>query len=256
MKPSRAHLVVVCLSLIGWPLLAQAGFKDELHKQFGSAAASSASVAPAMAGLPGLSQTEMTQGLKEALSKGAKSAIAQLGKDGGFLNDASVKIPMPASLAKVEKLLRGLHQDKQADRFVATMNHAAEQAMPQAASVFSEAIDSMTLEDASGILKGPDNAATRYFRQKSEAKLTERFKPIISSATEQAGVTSTYKKMMNKAGPMARFMGGADDLDGYVTAKALDGLFSKLAIEEKAIRSNPVERTTDLLKKVFGSFAH
>jgi len=237
-------------------MLAHAGFKDGLLKQLGAGGVSSGSVTPATAGLSGLSQSEMTQGLKEALSKGAKSAIAQLGKDGGFLNDASVKIPMPDSLAKVEKLLRGLHQDKQADQFVATMNHAAEKAMPQAASVFSEAIDSMTLEDAKGILKGPDDAATQYFRKKSAAKLTERFKPIVTAATEQAGVTSAYKKMMNKAGPMARFMGGADDLDGYVTSKALDGLFGKLAIEEKAIRSNPVERTTDLLKKVFGSFAH
>jgi hypothetical protein len=240
--------------------LAQASFKDDMLKQLGTLNTGSNAVAPASnnstvtpTGISSLSQAEISQGLKEALAKGTKNAIAQLGKNGGFLNDAGVKIPMPDSLAKVEKLMRKLHQDQLADQFVATMNHAAEKAVPEAADVISDALKAMTLEDVQGILKGPDDAATQYFRKNSEAKLTERFRPIVSSATEQTGVTSAYKKMMGKAGPMAQFLGSANDLDGYVTAKTLDGLFIKLAAEEKAIRTNPVARTTDLLKKVFGS---
>jgi hypothetical protein len=236
---------------------AQAGFKEDMLKQFGLGAGSSPA-ATETAGKPALSnlsQAEMAKGLKEALSKGVKNAIAQLGKNGGYLNDASVRIPMPEELARVEKLMRSLHQDKLADEFVATMNHAAEKAVPQAAGIFADAIKSMTMEDAQAILTGPDDAATQFFRKKSEAQLTERFRPIVAEATDKAGVTSAYKRMMAKTGSLAMLVGNANDLDGYVTNKALDGLFSKLAIEEKAIRTNPVARTTDLLKKVFGAVA-
>jgi hypothetical protein len=260
MKRIVAHSSIVLLSSVFVAGLAHASFKDELLKQLNSATGGTASsntgtATQTTSGVSGLSQAEMSKGLKEALSKGVKKAITQLGKNNGFLNDASVKIPMPESLSKVEQLMRTLHQDKLADQFVATMNHAAEKAVPEAASVFTDAISSMTLEDVQGILQGPDDAATQYFRKKSEASLTERFRPIVSEATGKAGVTKSYKKMMSKAGALAQFMGGAEDLDGYVTAKALDGLFIKIAAEEKAIRTNPVARTTDLLKKVFGSLS-
>jgi len=112
----------------------------------------------------------------------------------------------------------------------------------------------MSLADAKSILKGPDDAATQYFRKTSEAKLKERFLPIVKSATDQAGVTAAYKKLISKAGPAAQFLGtGATDLDGYVEGKAVDGLFKMIAAEEKNIRANPLARSTDLLKKVFGA---
>jgi hypothetical protein len=202
-----------------------------------------------------LTTDEIVRGLKEALSKGAQGAVAKLGKDGGYLNNTAVKIPMPENLAKIEKTLRKLGQDKYADQFVAAMNQAAEKAVPEAAGILAETIRDMSLEDAQAILKGPDDAATQYFRKKSEAKLAERFKPLVTQATDKAGVTAAYKAMVKKAGPLASLLGGggAQDLDGYVTAKSLDGLFKMVAEEEKAIRANPVARTTDLLKKVFGS---
>jgi hypothetical protein len=201
-----------------------------------------------------LSDEEVVRGLKEALSKGTQQAIANLGKDGGFLNNLDVKIPLPDELKKVEKLLRGLGQDKYADQFVATMNHAAEKAVPEAATLFADAISRMTLADAQSILKGPDDAATQYFRKGSEAKLKERFLPIVKTATDQAGVTAAYKKLMQKAGPTAQMLGvGATDLDAYVDGKAVDGLFKMIAAEEKRIRQDPLARSTDLLKKVFGS---
>lgn len=201
-----------------------------------------------------LTDEEVIKGLKEALSKGAQTAVANLGKDGGFLNNLDVKIPLPEDLKKVEKLLRTFKQDKYADEFVATMNHAAERAVPEAAALLGDAIQQMSLEDARAILKGPDDAATQYFRKVSEDKLKARFLPVVQQATDQAGVTSAYKKLMQKAGPYASMLGQqATDVDGYVTGKAMDGLFKMIAAEEKAIRENPVQRTTDLLKKVFGS---
>lgn len=231
---------------------AQADFMDFLK----GLTESNKTAAPAAAAAP-LSQDEIIRGLKEALAQGAQGAVAKLGKEGGFLNNAAVKIPMPDSLAKIDKTLRQFGQGKYADQFVATMNQAAEKAVPEAAGILADTIREMTLEDAQAILKGPDDAATQYFRKKSEARLTERFKPLVTQATDQAGVTSAYKKMVGKAGPLVSMLGGgAEDLDAYVTAKSLDGLFKMVAEEEKNIRANPVARTTDLLKKVFGSLVN
>ena len=201
-----------------------------------------------------LTQDEIVRGLKEALAKGTSAAVANLGKDGGFLTNLDVRIPMPQSLQTVEKTLRKLKQDKLADEFVATMNHAAEQAVPLAAGVFVNSITNMTVADAQAILTGPNDAATQYFRKISETNLHTKFLPIVKEATAKAGVTAAYKKLMKQAGPVAQFLGtDAGDIDNYVTQKSLDGLFKMIAAEEAKIRANPVARTTDLLKKVFGS---
>ncbi|TCJ13937.1 DUF4197 domain-containing protein [Parasulfuritortus cantonensis] len=242
--PARADLTDVLKSVL------------EANTGSSSTATASTPTATSVAATTTLSQTDVVAGLKEALAKGAKDAVASLGKDGGFLNNAGVKIPMPDSMATIDKALRSLGQGKYADQFVVAMNQAAEKAVPEAAGILSDAIRDMTLEDAQAILKGPDDAATQYFRKKSEAKLAERFKPIVSQATDQAGVTYAYKKMVKKAGSWAGLLGaGNEDLDGYVTQKSLDGLFKMVAEEEKNIRANPVARTTDLLKKVFGSLS-
>jgi hypothetical protein len=201
-----------------------------------------------------LSNDEMISGLKEALGQGTRFAVDQLGREGGFLDNAKVRIPMPKSLAWVEKSLRTLRQDRLADEFVASMNHAAERAVPEAAEIFGDAIRQMSLEDARGILSGPDDAATQYFRRTTSDALTAKMRPIVEQATAQAGVTSSYKNMMSKAGGLTSLLSGdATDLDGYVTEKTLDGLFLMVAEEEKRIRENPLARSTDLLKKVFGS---
>jgi hypothetical protein len=214
------------------------------------------------AALGGLSQDQMVGGLKEALGKGVQQAIAALGKPDGFLQDAGVKIPMPENLQKVEKTLRALRQDKLADEFVTTMNRAAEQAVPQAAAVLGDSVKQMSIADAKSILTGTNNAATQYFRRTSETNLHSRFLPIVKAATEKAGVTSAYKRMTDKAGGggLGGLGGGllgrqAPDLDDYVTRRTLDGLFLKIAEQEKQIRENPVARTTDLLQKVFGAVA-
>ena len=170
---------------------------------------------------------------------------------------------MPEKLRAVEKTLRTLKQDKLADDFVTTMNHAAEQAVPQAATVFADAVKNMSIEDAKMVLTGTNNAATQYFRRTTQTNLYEKFLPIVKKATDATGVTSAYKRLMDKAGTASPFgsfgqsllQGESIDVDSYVANKTLDGLFLMVAQEEKRIRENPVARTTDLLQKVFGAVA-
>ncbi|MBI5395067.1 MAG: DUF4197 domain-containing protein [Verrucomicrobia bacterium] len=254
MKSSR---VVKCLIVLTacLPLLsARADWRDWLNKLRGGGSINApASSLPALGGLTQLTQEEIARGLKEALGKAVQKAVVDLGKPGGFLDNMKVKIPMPPQLEKVDKALRMVKQDKIADDFQITMNRAAERAVPVGASVLATAVSQMTLEDAKGILKGPDDAATQYFRKTSSATLTERFLPIVKDATSQVGVTANYKKLMGSAGFLGNYLNkDVMDIDGYITRKSLDGLFVVMADEEKSIRQNPAARTTDLLKKVFG----
>ncbi len=245
----------VGVTLMVAPLSHGAGWLDRL-----GLGTSKSTNSPAAAGIGSvLTQDQMVGGLKEALAKGVGTAVSSLGKEDGFLKDAGVKIPMPESLQTVEKTLRTLGQDKLVDDFVTTMNRAAEQAVPEAAAVLGDSVKQMTISDAKSILTATNNAATQYFRRTSETNLYSRFLPIVKAATEKAGVTGAYKQMTDKvSGGLGGFGSGllgmqAPDLDGYVTRKALDGLFLKIAEQEKQIRENPVARTTDLLQKVFGA---
>ena len=213
-----------------------------------------------------VSQDQVVLGLQEALSKGLQTAIERLGHDGGFLTNLQVRIPLPEKLQKFETTLRALTQEKLADEFVATMNHAAEQAVPEAGVVFADTLKHMTIQDAKSILAGTNDAATQYFRRTTETNLYAAFYPIVQKATRQTGVTGAYQKFMEKAGNLPDKLGSlgnllgsslldkdAVDLDGYVTTKAMDGLFKMVAEEEKRIRENPVARTTALLQNVFGA---
>jgi hypothetical protein len=220
---------------------------------------------PAANTLAGLSHDQMVQGLQAALAKGLQQAIARLGHDGGFLTNLNVKIPMPEKMQKVESALRSMKQEKLADDFVTTMNHAAEQAVPEAGAVFADALKQMTIQDATSILSGANDAATRYFEKTTQTNLYGKFYPIVQKATQKTGVTAAYKKVTETAsgssslGSFGSAVSGSlfgkdsTDIDAYVTNKALDGLFKMVAEEEKHIRENPVARTTDILQKVFGA---
>lgn len=201
-----------------------------------------------------VTDTEISGGLKEALSKGVRFAVDSLGRENGYLDNARVKIPLPKSLQKLEKTLRFAGQGKAVDEFVGSMNHAAEKAVPVAIDVFVDAIKQMSFDDARKILfSGQDDSATQFFKRTSEETLREKFRPVVEEFTEKTGVTNKYKAMIGKAGFAAQLLGkDATDLDGYVTQKALDGLFLLVADEEKKIRENPIGRTTSLLRKVFG----
>lgn len=248
-----------CILAAGFTFPAHAGFFDQLK----SAVTTTNKTVTTAASAAGLSQEQMVGGLKEALGKGVTRAVAGLGRDGGFLTNLNVKIPMPEKLQKVESVLRLAGQNQMADDFVASMNHAAEKAVPVAAGVFGESIKQMTITDAKNILNGAPDAATQFFRRTTQTNLVAKFLPIVKNATDQVGVTAQYKQMMGKFAAV-NTLGGlfgkntpvkldAADIDAYVTDKALDGLFKMVAEEEKNIRANPVARTTDLLQKVFGA---
>jgi Protein of unknown function (DUF4197) len=199
-----------------------------------------------------LSNEEIISGLKEALVKGSQSAVNLLGKEDGFLKHPQLKIPMPEKLQTVESGLRKLGQDEVADQFVLSMNRAAEEATPKAITILKNIIKSMSVEDAVGILKGSDNAATEYLKEKGSGQLQQQFLPIVKQATNRVGVTENYKALIDNLGVMSEFIDIESlDLDKYVTNKAIDGLFTLVANEEKLIRDNPAARTTDLLRKVF-----
>ncbi|MCG3171334.1 MAG: hypothetical protein CALGDGBN_02934 [Pseudomonadales bacterium] len=199
----------------------------------------------------GLSTREMDGGLREALGVGAERAIRGLGRKGGYLDDPSVRIALPGKLKKLESTLRKLGKGDAVDEFTTTVNRAAEQAVLAAAPIVGDAVREMSIADARHILTGPDDAATAYFRDHTSEELTTAMLPIVRKATANAGVTRSYKRMLDKAGALGEALGGNVDLDEYVTDKTLDGLFLKLADEERNIRRNPAARSTELLKKVF-----
>jgi hypothetical protein len=209
---------------------------------------------PAPTSLAALSSDQVTQGIKEALGKGLQRAVATLGQPGGFLTNLNVKIPIPEKLQLIEKGLRAVNQGQYADQCIITMNQAAEQAVPAAADVFVNSLKNMSVEDAKGILSGPQDGATQFFRKATEAELTKRFSPIVQQAMTKCGTTAAYEQVLDKAKGVSPFFSKPSlDLNAYVTGKAMDGLFIMVAAEEKRIRENPVARSTDLLKSVFGA---
>jgi hypothetical protein len=244
------YAVLIITSLI-LSVNVHAGWRDLLNV-FGKKDDKATEVAKEALG--GLSDSDIVGGLKEALTLGTHKAVSMLGREGGFLTNPQVKIPMPKSLRKVEKGLRKIGKGRVADNFVETMNRAAEKAVPEAAAIFADSVKNMSIDDAREILQGDDDAATQYFRENSGEKLKGKFLPIVINATNQVGVTSKYKKMTGKLGFLSSYIDTDSlDVDEYVTDKAMDGLFTMVAAEEKKIRENPVERVTDLLKKVFSS---
>ncbi len=202
----------------------------------------------------GISDSDISRGLTEALFKGVRIAVNDLGRRDGFLSNSRVRIPLPGNLERTEKTLRAVGQGRRVDDFVEAMNRAAEKAVPVAADIFVDSLRQMSFTDAKNILfSGQDDAATQYFRRTSENRLRHEFRPIVERFTEQVGVTQKYKSMMGRYGFVGRFLGqDATDLDGYVTEKALDGLFLVVADEERKIRRDPVGRTTAILRQVFG----
>lgn len=203
--------------------------------------------------LAALTAAERSQGLKTALDHAAKLAIDRLGRPDGYLADPQVRIPLPGKLAKAQKTLKALGLGPQADALVTAMNRAAEAAVPEARAVFADSIRKMTVQDAVGILTGPNDAATQYFRRTMSASLAERFLPIVTKATQRVELAQRYDRVAGKAANLGLISRDEASLDAYVTQKALDGLFLKMAQEEAAIRANPLGQSSAILKKVFGA---
>ena len=205
------------------------------------------------AGLGDLSATDTSSGLKEALTRGVDIAVSQLGKKNGFLGDKRVKIPLPKSAQTAEKMMRTFGMKKQADELIETMNRAAEMAVVEAKPILTNAVKSMSFDDARGILTGGDDAATQYFKRTTSKDIGARFLPIVKTATAKVDLAGQYNKYAGQAAKLGLMSEQDADLDTYVTQKAMDGLFLMIAEQEKAIRKDPIGTGSNLLKKVFGA---
>lgn len=209
---------------------------------------------PQTGGLGGFSQAEAAQGIKEALSQGLVKATLQLNKEDGFFKDAFYKILLPPDAKKIENTLRTLGLGKQVDKAILQINRGAEDAAGFAQPIFINAIKQMTLTDAINIVRGGDTSATHYFRTKTLGQLTAAFIPVIKSSLDKVDATRYYGDIVNTYNNFpTTFKKINPDLPSFVTERATNALFDLVAKEEKNIRENPVARTTEILKKVFGS---
>ena len=199
-----------------------------------------------------LSTDEVGSGLKEALRVGTDTVVGNLGQAGGFDLDPLIHIPLPKQLDKAKKLMGQLGMDSMLVDLETKLNEAAEIATPKAKQLFMDAINDMTLDDVMAIYKGPDDAATQYFRSKMSAPLALEMKPVVDNSLQDVGAVQLFDSTMQQYDELP-FAPEVDlDLGDYVVEKGMDGIFYYLAKEEAAIRSNPAKRTTDLLKTVFG----
>ncbi len=201
----------------------------------------------------GLSDSDIAAGLKDALRVGTESVVGQLGTVDGFNADKAIHIPLPDKLETVRKYLAPLGMSGMLDDLELKLNRAAEQATPPAKQLFWDSIESMTLDDVQKIYSGPDDAATRYFEGKMSPPLSEAMKPIVDSALADVGAVQSYDALMGQYKSIPFVPDVKADLSSYVIEKGMGGIFHYLAIEEAAIRNNPVKRTTDILQKVFGA---
>ncbi|MCH8486471.1 MAG: DUF4197 domain-containing protein [Candidatus Cyclonatronum sp.] len=199
-----------------------------------------------------LSEAEVVSGLKDALEVGAARAAGTASAQGGYLDNQLLFIAFPQEARRVENTLRDLGFGGLVDDFVTTLNRSAEEAARSAAPVFRQAVQQMTIQDGFEILRGPDNAATEYFRRTTTAELHNLFRPVIAQALDNTLATRYWNDIVQQYNRIPFVQPVITDLTAYTTQRATDGLFLLLEQEEKAIRQDPVKRTTDILRRVFG----
>ena len=200
-----------------------------------------------------LSDEEVSSGLKQALAQSAGVAADKLGTANGFLDNPKVRIPLPGALQKAEGVMRTLGAGKYADNLITAMNRAAEMAVAEGKPLLLEAVEKMPVEDAAKIVGSANDAATQYFRNTTSEALAEKFLPIVKNATDQANLLKKYKEFANKGVKFGLIADKDANIENYVTQKTLEGLYLVMAEEERAIRSNPMGQTNQLLRTVFGT---
>lgn len=206
----------------------------------------------AMGGAKPLTTAEVAEGLKEALVKGISTGSDLVSVTDGYFKNPQIKIPFPQDVKKVEDALRKIGLGGQVDKFVMTLNRGAEDAAKEAKPIFIAAIKSMTIQDAWSILKGEEDAATQYLKRTTSALLKEKFKPVIQSSLNKVDATKYYGEIVSRYNQIPLVEKVNPNLDDYATDRAIEGLFVMIAREEKNIRQDPVARTTEILKRVFG----
>lgn len=200
-----------------------------------------------------LSSDVIANGLREALDQGIARAVAELGQEDGFWGDPAARIPLPPALEGPATLISKAGGGAAVDSFRRSLSRAAEQAVPEAAAVFGNALSAMSLRDARNILQGGANAATEYFRVQTTDQLRARLRPVVTDSIDRAGVGPAYDALRRNAGPYAALVGAPDDLEGHVTERALDAVFTRIAGEEARIRAQAGARGSELLERVFGN---
>jgi len=205
------------------------------------------------ASLSDLSNRDVVAALKEALNKSSQAAVARLGVENGFFGDERVRIPLPDSLKRAERVMRSLGMGKQADDLVLRMNRAAEAAVPEAKTLLIGAVKKMSIGDAKSILTGGDDAATQYFKRTTSEPLAEKFLPIVQDAMSKVKLAEAYDQFAERGRRFGLVRDEDTNLERYITRKALDGLFLVMAEEEKKIRQDPVGTASSIIKKVFGA---
>ncbi len=203
--------------------------------------------------LADLTQQDASGGLRDALGQGARAAVQQLGVPGGFSNDPDVRIGLPGNLGKVARTMKLMGMGAQIEQLEDSMNRAAEAAVPEAQALLLDAVQKMTLDDAKGILAGPQDAATQYLERSSREQIRARFLPIVKQATDQVGLAQQYNSFAATAASFGALDARSANIEGYVTEQALDGLFRVIAEQEAGIRQNPAGAASSLAKKVFGT---
>lgn len=203
--------------------------------------------------LDAFSDKDASGGMREALSQGAEQAVKLLGREDGFLGNPKVRISLPENLKLAESALRMMGQGKAIDALETNMNRAAEQAVPEAKALLVSAVKQMSVQDVKNVLSGGDDAATRYFREKTSTQLTARFQPIVSRVTGQLALAQQYNQVAGKAASFGLLKQEDASVESYVTQRALDGLFLIIAEQEREIRKNPAQAIGSLAKKVFGA---
>jgi hypothetical protein len=199
-----------------------------------------------------LGEREAASGVRVALERGANSAVALLGRPGGFLDNPQVKIPLPGALNKAASMLRAMGQGQRVDDLVTSMNRAAEQAVPAAKPLLLNAVHAMSVEDAVKIVRGGDTSVTDFFAAKTRAPLGEKFLPIVTAETHKVSLAEKYDAVASKGSMFGLIKPEDANVEQYVTRKALDGLFLMIGQEERKIRSDPVGTGSAILKAVFG----
>lgn len=201
----------------------------------------------------GVTEAEAGQGIKEALGQGLVKAVLQLNRPDGFFGDAVYKVLLPPDARKIENTLRDLGMNKMVDKAILQINRGAEDAVGYATPIFTDAIKQMTLTDAINIIRGGDTSVTHYFRIKTNQQLTAAFLPVIKSSLDKVEATKYYGDIVKTYNSFPTTFNKVNpDLPGFVTEKATNALFDLVSKEEKNIRANPLARTTEILKKVFG----
>jgi len=198
-----------------------------------------------------LSSLDIATGLKEALDQGIEKQVSKLTEDGGFYNNGLVKILLPEELQKVDKALRDIGLSKLADEGLKVLNSAAEDAVSEATPIFVNAVKDMSFDDAKNILLGEDNAATTYLTTKTQTELYSKFQPVINNSFSKVGADKIWANLITKYNAIPFTSDVNPDLTDYVTAEALKGVYTMIAVEEKEIRTKVSSRSTDVLKKVF-----